>query len=351
MAEIRGAWNEVINVPDEPIVENGNDTPPAVVVDDVTNDTPPATDDTPPDDLPVTPQIVERVVEVIKEVEKPHTFANDAARVLYEQFTAGNEDVVADYLAEKKRDYDNMSDIDAVKWELRKANPDWKEKDLDIEIRYKYGKDFEPADLNLIDKEADPEDYKAAEARNERIEASLLKLQVDSRNARITLNKGKQNIELPKLPQVAQAVSEPDKPTQEQLDAQKLEWDNYVEAEMPKLTDYKFEVEGEEVTYKMTDTEKATAKTEMKGFNAAEKLTELGWRDANGTLIPAKIAQDMHTLRNVDKLIKSAFSQGKTAGKKELVTTDIKNINLNNHLSGSTATPVDAWSRSSQTHN
>lgn len=348
MAKVKGPWGQEFEVADPPV----NNDPPAndppvntdpPKVDPPVNTDPPAND--PPADTK--PQIieVEKIVEVIKEVEKPHTFTSDAARELYEQMTAGNEDALKSYLDEKYRNYDTMSDLDVVRWQLKKDNPDWKDKDVDLEIKGLYGKTLEKIDIA----ELVGEDLEKANEKNELIEERIDKLLRDARDARIKLNKQKTTIELPKITKPETQQNTKKEPTAAEIATQQADWERYTEEKMKDLSDFKWNVEGEEVSYNFTDSEKKSLLDEMKWYNAAESLTKLGWRDNDGNLFPDKIAKDMHIIRNIDKLINTAFTQGKTAGKEDTVVKDIKNLNLK---PGSTQpnqpNGVDVWQRMSQ---
>lgn len=270
------------------------------------------------------------VVEVIKEVEKIVEKYPDMDEYSLSILTAiqnKDEDKILEYLSEKKKDYAVMSDLDVAREHLKKNNPSWTDRDIDVELRVKYGKGFEKVDIDAIDQDLDPDKYEAAVRHNEEVERRELILARDARDARISLNEAKKNIEFPKISSEQKQVETPQPTAEEEAEA-KRQWDSLVESEVPKFSDFKFTVDGEEVSYKVTDEEKKAMTDSMKDFNALNYLTDRGWFDENGNPNVLRITEDVYKLDNSDKLIKSVAAQIKTATKKEVISKDIKNLDL-----------------------
>lgn len=317
-------------------------TAPETPVTPITPETPP-TDNPPPIETPeiVPPEVepeketltpaAEKVVEVEKIVEKiveKHPeFKDDDTRALYEAILTGGEREieVKKYLDEKYKDYNSMSDIDAVKEQLKKSNPSWSSKDIEAEIRFKYGKSLETIDLNEIDRDTDPEAYDKAVQHNDDVERRELLLERDGRDARIALNESKKTIELPKIPTSEKPVETPPQLTQEEVDELNRKWEAEVTTAMAGLGDLKFNIGDEEVTYKLTDEEKSATMEFMKGFTGEALAKDLGWMDENGNENLLKIAEDRLKLKAIEKILSSAATQSKTAAKKEVIA-EIKNI-------------------------
>lgn len=292
-----------------------------------------------------TPAAVEKVIEKI--VEKYPEFKDENAKNLYDNFVSGNTESIYNYLSEIKKNYDTMSDIDVVKENLGKANPLWTPQDIDLEIRAEYGKQLEKYNLDDFDKEINPEAFKAAEAHNERAEENLLRLQRAARNARVSLKEKQKTIELPKIQQEAQAATAPEAPTQEQIDEAHRNWSAAAEQQVSTLSDYKFSVgddkNPEEVVFAVTPEDKSARIEAMKKWNGGDFMSSRGWQNADGTFNLLKIAEDVHTLENAPKMVKSAYSQGITKGKKDAIAKDIKNIDTEQNRSTTVAgTPVNA---------
>lgn len=270
------------------------------------------------------PIIQEKIVEVEKIIEKDLQFPDEYSRSLYEAISTGNDDAIYKYYQDKNIDYNSMSDIDAVKSRLQKENPSWTSKDIDAEMKFKYGKSLEYKELEDLDE--DSKEYELAVQHNENVDRSLNLLERDSRDSRAYLNEQKKTIELPKIKN--EAVVE----TQKQLSAEEIEvinkqWESSVDAEIPKLSDLSFKVGDEEVTYKATDDEKAEFTSLMKTFNDVDYLTKRGWYDEQGRINILTVAEDVRKLEKIDKIISSVSTQLKTSAKKDVIA-EIKNLDF-----------------------
>ena len=95
---------------------------------------------------------------------------------------------------------------------------------------------------------------------------------------------------------------------------------------MPKINDFKYRVNGEDVVYKITPDEKTALTETMKEFNTGEYLTKRGWFDQEGNPNILRITEDVYRLENEGKMIGSVATQIKTATRKEVISKDIKNI-------------------------
>jgi hypothetical protein len=273
------------------------------------------------------PQIIEKIVEKI--VEKHPEFKDEASKHLYDAWVDGRMDEVKAYWREMDKNYDTMSHIDVVREGLAKKNPQWTPSDIELELRSEYGKQLEKYNMDDFDKEVDPDGYKEALAHNERADANTLKLERDSRDYRISLKAGQKAIELPKIKNDAPPAAETNtEPTQEQLDEAIRNWSDMADKQV-SLTDYTFQVgddkNPEEVVFAVTPEENSARKEAMKTWNGASFMAERGWTNDDGTFNLLKIAEDVHTLENNAKMVKSAYTQGATNGRKAEVAK-IKNI-------------------------
>jgi hypothetical protein len=269
----------------------------------------------------------EKIVEVEKIIEKQLEFKDDYSKSLYSSLSDGNDEEAYKYLQEKYRDYNNMADVDVIKMKLQKENPTWSPKDLDAEIKFKYGKNLEYKDLESIDKDDEPEKYAAIEQYNDEVERKLISIERDARDSRNFLNDQKKNIELPKIK--AEQIAETVQPTAEEIAAYNKQWEQSVEAELPKLSDLSFNVDGEDVQYKATNEEKAELMAKMKNFSDVEYLTSRGWYDDKGQINILKVAEDVRILDNIKKVVSAVSHQSKIASKKEVIS-ELKNVDLKN---------------------
>jgi hypothetical protein len=280
-------------------------------------------------------EIVTPVTE--KVVEKYPEMSEDAKRIL-DALQAGKEDEIFNYLSEKRKDYSTMSDYDVVKENIIRSNPNWTEKDIAIELKSKYGTLSGKKDLSEIDQDIYPEEYEKAVEYNELIEERETILARDAREARRILDEQKKNIEFPKITQEAQ-----NQLTDEEIAEANKQWEEMVVAEVPKLSNFKYKLNGEDVVYKITDEEKQTLTTTMKNFNASEYLSKRGWFDQEGNHNILKIAEDVYKLENEGKMIGSVATQIKTATRKEVISRDIKNIDMDDKSSSDFKVSKPFW--------
>ena len=283
----------------------------------------------------VTPEAVSVTEE--KVVERYPEMSDDAKKVL-EALQAGNEDELFNYLSEKRKDYNTMSDYDVVKENIIRSNPNWTEKDIAIELKSKYGVLSAKKDLSEIDEDIYPDEYKSAVEFNELIEERETILARDAREARRVLDEQKKNIEFPKLTQEVQ-----NQPTDEEIAEANKQWEAMVVSEVPKISDFKYKLNGEDVVYKITEEERTNLTETMKGFNASEYLSKRGWFDQEGNPNILKISEDVYKLENQGKMIGSVATQIKTATRKEVISRDIKNIDMDDKSSSDFKVSKPFW--------
>lgn len=288
------------------------------------------------EEVKVEPVVTEKIVEVEKIIEKLPEFKDEYSKRIFDAIQEGKENELYDYLVRKNKDYEVMSDIDVVKEKLKNDNPTWTQKDIDAEVKFKFGTLPAKKNLDDIDRELNPEEYDRAVEFNDQIDHKELLLTREARDARIALNETKKTIEFPKIAQ--EAAPKANEPTQEEIDESNRIWESHVDQEMPKLSDFKFKVGNEEVSYKITDEDRTNQTEYMKGFSGEKVAKDLGWIDENGNENVLKIAEDMLFLKNKEKIIASTATQMKTSATKEVVA-DIKNIDLN---TSGTSSPTPA---------
>lgn len=364
MAIAVGPWNDKYEVPDpvEEIPAATNETPEQVSSEvtptEVQTEIPPVETpaaevitepvETPTEEV-ITPQ--PEVKEVIKEVEKiveKYPEMDEYTQTMFDAIMEGKEDVLLNYLSDKHKDYKTMSDYDVVKENLKKSNPTWTAQEVDLEIAYKYGDKLAKIDLNNIDKDLDPDDYKDAVRHNREVEQNEILLKRDARDARIALEQSKKDIKLPKIEKVS---VEPvvTGPTKEELEARETEWQTRITQEIPNLKEFSFKVGDkdsgyEDVVYNITDAQRLEQTAFLKDLDLNKMVTRLGWLDKDGRENISKIAGDVLKLENVAQLIQSAYTQGKTTGSKGVIG-EIKNIDLKpNNPQSVQATPPDLGS-------
>lgn len=275
------------------------------------------------------PPIVETpaAVEVIKEVEKiveKYPEMDEYTKEIFDALLEGKEDVLLNYLSEKNRDYNSMSDYDAVKASIKKLNPNYTDEIAELKMERQYG-ELVKIDTSKLDPIDNEDELALAQAHNKKVDENLKLLKLDAFDARINLNNGKKDIKLPKIEKQEQVAN--NAPTPEAIEQGRKDWQEYVDKSIPEVKDFTYKVGDEEVSYSVSDAERKQMSTLLKESNGNQILQELGWIDKEGKQNVSKIAGDVLKLKKLDMLISNAYTQGKTAGTTSTVE-GIKNIDL-----------------------
>jgi len=257
-----------------------------------------------------------------------------------------DEDTLYEYLSLKKTDYSTVPDIDVIAGFISSENPKWDTEDIEFELEQKYGSALfeEKIDLEEIDKDIYPDEYKEAVKINKEIDRAQRLLKRDALEKRAELEELKSNIQLPtsgkqsddnvkgsQQEQTQQGLS------QEQIEALQKNWLDAVERDVPTVNEFKFKLGDEDVSYKVTEDEQKEMVSKMREFNAENYLVNRGWINEDGTPNVKKITEDVYILENSEKMFKSGWTQAKEKAKMDIIGKDIKNINL-----GSTEQTFDA---------
>jgi hypothetical protein len=257
-----------------------------------------------------------------------------------------DEDALYEYLSLKKTDYSTVPDIDVIAGFISSENPKWDTEDIEFELEQKYGSALfeEKIDLEEIDKDIYPDEYKEAVKINKEIDKAQRLLKRDALEKRAELEELKSNIQLPtsgkqsddnvkgsQEEQTQQGLS------QEQIEALQKNWLDAVERDVPTVNEFKFKLGDEDVSYKVTEDEQKEMVSKMREFNAENYLVDRGWVNKDGTPNVKKITEDVYILENAEKMFKSGWTQAKEKAKMDIIGKDIKNINL-----GSTEQTFDA---------
>jgi hypothetical protein len=297
----------------------------------------------------VTEQVTEQVIEPTGEVTTEATGEvieqinqipelDPRKQALVDAILDGKEDLVYDYFKQQNVDYNQFSDIDVIKTKIAKDNPGWDSEDVEIELESKYGSVLlsERIDISEIDKDIYPDEYKEALKINKDIDKAEKLLKRDAKETRIALEELKKNIELPVSERKwveqntlnKQSEGAPESYTPEELQQIQAEWISAVEKGVPEVSEFKFKLGDEDVSYKITEDEQKQLVDKMKGFNAESYLLERGWLNQDGSPNIKKITEDVYILENNEKIFRSGWTQAKEKAKMDLISKDIKNINL-----------------------
>ena len=258
-----------------------------------------------------------------------------------------DEQELYEYLTIKNTDYSQISDLDIMTGYIEGEHGNWDDEDVQLELEQRYGAALfmDKVDLNEIDQDIDPDGYKEAVKLNKEIDRAQKLLKRDAMEKRVELEEIKANIKLPisgkqpedNVKQEVEKPSEPQGPTQEEIERYQQEWIAAVEREVPTLDEFNFKLGDEDVSFKVTEDEKKQMVETMKNFNAESYLVQRGWVNADGSPNIKKITEDVYILENNEKMLKSGWTQAKEKAKMDLIGKDIKNIDL-----GSPAKTFDA---------
>lgn len=282
--------------------------------------------------LAQTEPTVEVTVEATGEVPE----LDERKQALIDAILDGKEDLVYDYFKQKSVDYNQYSDIDVIKTKIANDNPNWDSEDIELELESKYGGVLfsEKIDLNEIDKEIYPDEYKEAVKINKEIDKAEKLLRRDAKETRSVLEDLKNNIALPTsekkwtIKDNNQSEEAPAEISQEEIQRLQQEWISAVEKSVPEVSEFKFKLGDEDVSYKVTEDEQKQMVDKMKTFNAEDYLVNRGWLNQDGSPNVKKITEDVYILENNEKIFKSGWTQAKEKAKMDLISKDIKNINL-----------------------
>jgi hypothetical protein len=252
-----------------------------------------------------------------------------------------DEDTIYEYLSIKKTNYDEVNDIDVLAGFISSENPKWDTEDIEFELEQKYGSALfeEKIDLEEIDKDIYPDEYKEAVKINKEIDRAQRLLKRDALEKRAELEDLKSNIQLPTSGrQSDDNVNDSQQElSPEQIQYLQQQWLDSVERDVPSVNEFKFNLGDEEVSYKVTEDEQQHLVQKMRDFNAENYLLDRGWLNQDGTPNVKKITEDVYILENAEKMFKSGWTQAKEKAKMDIIGKDIKNINL-----GSTQQTFDA---------
>ncbi len=254
-------------------------------------------------------------------------FKNDESKAFYEALTNGDTDVIASYIAEKKKDYKTMADIDIVRETLSKKNPGWNNAEVELELRYQYGENLEKIDLDGIEKEDEDGkptyEYQEAVKHNKEVDNNLMKLQRDARDGRPILLEHQSKIEIPTIKKTETPT--PTGPTDAEIAERTEKWVKDVKDQMPNFKAIKLNIDDKEVEYVLSDDDQKATAAYMEKFNIPDFIKDNGWYKEDGTPNVLKIAEDVQWLKDREKIAKSLATQVKTDTTKSVISK-IKNI-------------------------
>ena len=222
------------------------------------------------------------------------SFANEQMERLNDYVSKGGD--VQEYLKTQTADYDEMDELALVKSHLKFNNQDLANDEVDLLFNSQY--------------KLDEDIYTADE-----IKLSKIKLRSDSKKAKKELKKFQEESSVPK--QHREKVN-----NKKQSEENARLWAEKIDKSLSDFKNVDFDIndKGDKFSFSLSDEAVENVRTSNKN------LSEFWNRYVNedGSENIAKLNRDMATLNNLDSIVRSAFAQGLSKGKGDIID-DIKN--------------------------
>lgn len=284
------------------------------------------------------PVVEEKKVEVpiveekpVIEAKIPETpkYKNEESEKVAILLSEGKIDEVREILNEQKKlsEVDKLSPADIIKMNLQYQHKDYSQKDVEDAFNDLYELPKNP-EQKLTESDEEFEERKAEyDEKVKKIESRIAR---DAKPATAELLKLQKEIVLPNIK--AEPIAQ--EPTQEELDAQKLNTEKFlkaVDSQLGKFNGYETTFKDEEVeikvAYRPTNEEKIELQPllALANTNAGEFLTKIGWLDKSGELNISKIAEDLPLVLDKGKVLQKIATE--TGEKRHAASVKaIKNI-------------------------
>jgi hypothetical protein len=236
----------------------------------------------------------EEIESLLSTKETNKSFANEQMEKLNDYVSKGGD--VQEYLNTQTANYDEMDELALVKSHLKFNNHDLKNDEVDLLFNSQY--------------KLDEDTYTPDE-----VKLSKIKLRNDAKKAKKELLDFQKDSAIPK--QHRQQVNE----RKNAEENQKL-WDEKIDKSLTDFNEVSFDVndKGEKFAYSLSEDAIENVRTSNK--NLASFWNRYVNEDGSENI--TKLNKDMATLNNLDSIIRSAFAQGLSKGKGDIID-DIKN--------------------------
>jgi len=236
----------------------------------------------------------EEIESLLSSTETSSSFANEQMAELNDYVSKGGD--VQEYLKTQTADYDEMDELSLVKSHLKFSNQDLETDEVDLLFNSQY--------------KLDEDIYTADE-----IKLSKIKLRSDSKKAKKELQSFQDKSAVPK-----QHREQVNKQKQSE-ETQKL-WAEKIDNSLSDFKNVDFDIndKGEKFSYALSEEAIENVRTSNK--NLSDFWNRYVNKDGSENI--AKLNKDMATLNNLDSIVRSAFTQGLSKGKGDIID-DIKN--------------------------
>ncbi len=262
----------------------------------------------------------------------------------YKDWLNSNEDVLYNFLKEKKTDYTQLSQEELVARKIKAENPEYDANDVKEELQEKYGIGLE---LKEIDEDSmTPEEISEAKAHNAEVNKQISKgtraLKKDAGLATKFFEEGKQSLELPKFEIERKGQAKPDNlfTAEDFLEAQsqslkeekEKNWIPTLKQVIEPFEGIKKQVEYEDngnkvlldVDYKLSKQEKDEVLASLSDY--IQQPTDTKYFDAEGKADVQRFVHDKVAEINLDKLLKTVAKEAAANARKSFVKNDLINF-------------------------
>lgn len=236
---------------------------------------------------------------------KSTEFANEQLEVLNRYVKDGGN--IEDFL-KTQVDYSKMSEMDVIKAEMKLADPDLSDSDMDFLINKEY---------QLDEDEYDEDD----------VRLSKIKLRKNARKAKASLKEWQDNYVIPENNNSIKPEQQAEENNQINQEASRKEterWGREVSESASKMETIDFEINenGDKFSFALSDNDRQNM---VKNTSDLSKFWSK-FMNGDGTENVDKLNKTMFIVDNFDKIIRTSFSKAKSEGK-DSILKDIKNPN------------------------
>ena len=236
---------------------------------------------------------------------KSTEFASEQLEILNRYVKDGGK--LEDFL-KTQVDYSSMSELDVIKAEMRLADPDLTESDMDFLINKEY--------------QLDTDEYDEDDVR-----LSKIKLRKNARKAKTALKEWQDNYAIPEKTEsieVQKQAEQNNQVNQENAQKERQRWEKGVSESASKMEKIDFEINesGDKFSFALSDNDRQEM---VKNTSDLSKFWSK-FMNGDGTENIDKLNKTMFIVDNFDKIIRASASQFKSDGK-DAVLKDIKKPN------------------------
>jgi hypothetical protein len=264
------------------------------------------------------------VTEPVKETIYVDPFADlgDTEKSIFESIKNKDYSSLKNILDAITANYDDMSDIDIVRQQIKDSKPRWTDEMVDAEMARKYG-------VGLDEEEMTPYEKLTYQ----------MQLLDDGDSARVSYNSKKGEIKFPETTKPQPEVQAPTQTPEQIAEFQKY-WNGHIDNSVKDLTDEVIQVEvgrdGSKETFNfpisITDADKQSLKTLVSDFDINNDFQTRYVKE--GVVDLKRFMSDRFKADNFDKLLKAAAAQGYSNGKLKQIAGD-KNLDFEGKPQGS----------------